>query len=122
MDWILVIQSYICAALVVAGQSFWKIGLRDSAVGTLDNIKSWTHLISSKWMILGTILYLVATILWILLLKKYPLGVAYSLIIGFALFNSVFVSLVFLKESITGYQLAGLALLMISIFMIAGNK
>ena len=103
------------------GQAFWKIGLSRKDSETLDTIRSWISLLSTPWMFLGAIVYIAATVYWILLLKRFPLGLAYPLIIGFALLNSIIVSTVFLREGLTLIQMIGLGLMIVSVFLLAGN-
>ncbi len=121
MNWSLVAQSFICSTLIVMGQAFWKIGLFRNDSENLDTIRSWVSLLTTPWMLLGAVVYIAATVYWILLLKRFPLGLAYPLIIGFALLNSIVVSTVFLREGLTLLQMIGLGLMIVSVFLLAGN-
>lgn len=112
---------YVCAALLVTGQWLWKIALRGVTLGNERQLGFWMKLIASPWMILGIFTYGVATVLWVVILKKFPLGVAYPVIAGFALLNSALVSRLFLGEPFTFFQSLGIVMLIGAVALISSS-
>ena len=122
MNWTLLIYAYICASLMVGGQWMWKIELtRESTLSHGSSLNWWFGLAKSPWIIAGLFFYVTATLFWIYLLREYRLGIAYPLIIGFALLNSTLVARFFLSEPFTVMQLFGMVLLMGSVVLITSG-
>lgn len=101
--------------LMVLGQYFWKMASL--------SIKGWNAhqlilLFKSPYFIGGVFLYGMATILWIGVLSKLPLSVAYPLqsvsyVLGIILAISIF------KETVTAPQWIGVGFILFGVFMIA---
>ncbi|KIL40727.1 membrane protein [Gordoniibacillus kamchatkensis] len=62
--------------LLVAGQMVWKIGL--SKAGGL-HLGNWTEVLVSPYIWAGIAMYGTATVLWLAVLSRLPLSVAYPL-------------------------------------------
>lgn len=101
--------------LLVSGQLLWKVAV--------SNVSSWNlqtalHVVFSPYFIGGGLLYVAATGLWIVILSKMPLSIAYpfqsicyilGMIAAFFLF----------KEVVTPTQWIGAAVLIVGVFLIA---
>jgi multidrug transporter EmrE-like cation transporter len=104
------------------GQWFWKLGLTRTGSLQFNSLRSWGTLLLSPWMWCGFAVYGIATVYWILLLNRFPLGIAYPLIVGFALFNALVVSALLLKEPLTIPQGIGVLLLIAAVFLLSGHS
>ncbi|MFC0216249.1 EamA family transporter [Paenibacillus chartarius] len=62
--------------LLVAGQTVWKIGL--TKLGGLQ-LSNWSHVLLSPYILLGIVCYGAATVLWLSILSRLPLSVAYPM-------------------------------------------
>lgn len=62
--------------LLVAGQTVWKIGL--TKAGGLHS-GNWTQVLISPYILTGIVMYGAATVLWLAVLSRLPLSVAYPL-------------------------------------------
>lgn len=102
------------ALLLVFGQTVWKMGLERAGGLQLHN---WLSVLFSPLILLGLAAYGVATILWLYVLSKLPLSVAYPLQ-SVAYVLGIVVAMWVFKEYIppnrwvgAGVLLAGIAIL-----------
>ncbi len=104
--------------LGVAGQFLMKFGV--NKVGGLEElglVKFMTTAFLSPFIILGLGLYAFSAVLWIILLSKLDLSVAYpSLSIGYVLV--LLISTFFLGEQVSLIKFAGTLLIMLGIFVL----
>jgi drug/metabolite transporter (DMT)-like permease len=105
---------FLNTVLLVAGQTVWKIGLEKSGGLRLDNLLS---VLFSPLILLGIFIYGIATVLWLYVLSKLPISVAYPLQ-SCAFVMALLIAFFFFKESIppnrwigTGIILAGITIL-----------
>lgn len=63
--------------LLVSGQVLFKWGLEASPSGL--SIRSISVTLLNPWILLGLVLYAVATLLWFYVLKRAPLSLAYPI-------------------------------------------
>lgn len=104
--------------LVVIGQVLIKQGV--NKIGGFD----WSHLDSflfrsftAPLIILGLVFYVISAAIWIMILSKMPLSFAYPMLsIGYILI--LFVSWLFLHETITPLKILGVLLICLGIFFI----
>ncbi|NLM49871.1 MAG: EamA family transporter [Clostridiaceae bacterium] len=83
---------FLQVILLVLGQTLWKIGI--SKIGQLDSIKAYISLFKSPQVLLGMLLFAVASLTWFYILSKMPLSKAYpfeSLTYVLALFVGLFI-------------------------------
>lgn len=73
MNYLLILMNII---LLVSGQLLWKIGLTKYGKISFDNL---FVLFISPHIILGLMLYVIATLIWFYLLSRMPLSVLYPL-------------------------------------------
>src|SRR5579875_3957493 len=88
MNYVLIL---INIALLVTGQTLWKIGIEPIRI---SGLKSIILAMFSPWIMAGIALYVIATVIWIYLLKQLPLSLLYpmqSLAYVAAILISIFV-------------------------------
>ncbi|WP_139996879.1 MULTISPECIES: EamA family transporter [Paenibacillus] len=101
--------------LLVSGQLLWKTGMNK-----LDTSKgdSWMTLLWSPHIWSGLVLYGIATVLWLYVLKKLPLSLAYplqSLAYVIALVAAVFI----FHESVPFQRWVGVAIILVGVIVLA---
>lgn len=109
------VLALISIVLGATGQLFFKKG---SIALTTLNIASVVRIFSNKYLVLGICCYSLSTLVWIHVLSKMKLSVAYPMVSFGYVVTFAFAAL-FLKEHIYLYQLAGLLLIMVGILIIA---
>jgi drug/metabolite transporter (DMT)-like permease len=67
---------FVNIILLVGGQTMWKFGLANRK---LSDLKSVLLTMFTPWVIGGIILYVIATVVWIYLLSKFPISLLYPL-------------------------------------------
>lgn len=100
---------------LVAGQILWKVAVM--------NIKSWSihaigTLLLSPFFWGGAMLYVLATCLWLVVLSKLPLSVAYPTQSISYVFGAVLALLLF-KETVTTVQWVGMIIILFGVFLVA---
>lgn len=106
-----IILFIVSVSLVGISAIAWKISfmqvLKDSGGGSLL-FKQLTNL----WYIIGWILFIAATFLWVYLLSKYEYSKIYPIYVGVCIILSQIIGFVFFKEN-TGmlYKIVGAALI-----------
>jgi uncharacterized membrane protein len=108
-----IIFTIITTLLITLGQVFWKLGLNSLGglfiedLSLFDNI---LRLITSIYIILGFIIYAIATIFFMYLLSKYDI----SLIIPLSSISfvfSLFAGSIFFNEDINIFKIIGVAVI-----------
>lgn len=102
--------------ILVAGQFLWKMGMtknEHSFSSIIDIIK----ILLSPYILSGLIMYGLATILWLFILTKVPLSVAYPLQ-SFAYIISIFGAFFFFNEPITIWKVVGVLFIMLGVSVI----
>ncbi|MBU8881150.1 EamA family transporter [Bacillus sp. FJAT-29790] len=102
-------------SLLVTGQVLWKIAV--------TNIEEWNlstavSLALSPYFIGGALLYVAATALWLVILSKLPLSIAYPSQSISYIFGAIIAYFIF-KETITATQWAGMAVIIFGVYLIA---
>jgi multidrug transporter EmrE-like cation transporter len=101
--------------LLVAGQTVWKIGLTKLGGLHSDNLLS---VLLSPYILAGIIIYGVATVLWLAVLSRLPLSIAYPLQSAAYLLGIVVAALVF-RETVPPHRWAGIVVVLVGIVMIS---
>ncbi|WP_270584011.1 EamA family transporter [Bacillus smithii] len=103
--------------ILVSGQFLWKYGMMKSGQ-SFSSLLGILKLLLSPYILTGLILYGAATVLWLFILSKVPLSVAYpiqSLAYVFALFGAYFL----FGETLTSWKIAGVLLIVAGVAMIS---
>jgi drug/metabolite transporter (DMT)-like permease len=109
---------FLTAILEAVGQiSLKKAALENRAVA---GVRYYISLTFNKWAISGILSYGVETLLWIFLLSRIPLSIAFPLA-GVQQLVILFASYVIMKERITRLELVGAGLIALGLLTIAGT-
>lgn len=104
--------------LVVSGQMLMKQGM--TKIGSFSSMPFSSFLVKtflSPLIVAGISFYVVSTVLWLMLLSRVNLSIAYpGVSLGYILI--LFVSWFFLKETISVYQIVGIFLIIAGIYLI----
>jgi len=106
--------------ILVSGQFLWKIGMTNRSV-SFDSIGAITRVLISPFILSGLVLYGMATILWLFILTKVPLSVAYP-IQSIAYILAVFGAYFFFQEEITLWKVIGVILIMAGVSFIGVSE
>lgn len=102
--------------ILVSGQFLWKIGMTNRSV-SFDSLGAIIRVMLSPYIISGLFLYGMATVLWLFILTKVPLSVAYP-IQSIAYIIAVFGAYFFFQEEITIWKVIGVILIMAGVSFI----
>ncbi|RTQ93158.1 EamA family transporter [Lysinibacillus telephonicus] len=111
MNWLILVLNILC---MVVGQIAWKTAVK----GVIEwNLTTIINVIFSIPFITGGFLYVTATGLWLVLLSRIPLSIAYpmqsiSYILG------IIAGVVIFKETFTYHQLVGGVLIIIGVIIL----
>ncbi|MEC0175543.1 EamA family transporter [Paenibacillus favisporus] len=103
--------------LLVAGQISWKIGLQQQGGIHLGNL---LQVLFSPLILLGIVLYAVATGLWFVVLSRLPLSLAYPLQ-SLAYAAGIFAAWYFFGESVPLNRWIGAAVIVLGAVIIAAK-
>lgn len=90
--------------LLVSGQLFWKVALNRHPLRSAPDIVS---VLMQPPMLLGCVLFAVATIVWFYALSRYDLSRVYPLQ-SLAYVMGAIVGMIFFKETISAWQWLGM--------------
>ncbi|MDA8442088.1 MAG: hypothetical protein M0Z55_06895, partial [Peptococcaceae bacterium] len=99
--------------LLVTGQTLWKIGLQ--LVGGL-NSKTVVQVLLSPYIWAGLVLYVIATVIWLLILSRLSLSIAYPLQ-SYAYVLGVLVAWLIFKESIPFTRWIGVCVVILGVYL-----
>ncbi|MGK7376419.1 EamA family transporter [Planococcus sp. 1R117A] len=102
--------------ILVSGQFLWKFGMvnKENSFGSLGEV---IKLMVSPYIVTGLTMYGFATVLWLFILTRVPLSVAYplqSLAYVFAVFGAFFI----FNEPLSLMKIVGVLLIMIGVSFI----
>jgi drug/metabolite transporter (DMT)-like permease len=112
MNFLLIIFNVL---LLVGGQVFWKLAVID--VKHWD-ISQFISVVISPFFLIGSFLYVVATGLWLVILSKVPLSIAYPFQSISYIFGAIFAFFLF-KEAITLQQCIGFLVILGGVYLIS---
>jgi len=104
--------------LVVSGQTLIKQGM--NKIGNFSAMPFLTFLIKSftaPLVIIGISLYVVSAVLWLMLLSRINLSVAYPAL-SLSYIVVLLISWFYLKETVSIYQFIGVALIIVGVYLI----
>ncbi|MBB6446025.1 EamA family transporter [Bacillus benzoevorans] len=103
--------------MLVVGQFLWKSGV-DNKQQEFSSLLGIVKLVFSPPILGGLVLYAFATVLWLYILSRVSLSLAYPLQ-SLAYIITVFASYFIFKEPITAYKIAGCLLILAGISLIS---
>ena len=101
--------------ILVSGQFLWKYGMQNQTISL--SITSILKVLFSPYVFSGLAMYGFATVIWLYILSKVPLSVAYpvqSLAYIFAVFGAHFI----FNETLTIYKVLGCLFIMLGVSLI----
>ncbi|EOU1137684.1 EamA family transporter [Clostridium perfringens] len=101
--------------MLVSGQILWKIGLKDTSMGSVKDI---ILLMFNKYVFSGLVIYALATIYWFYIIKTNDLSKVYPMQ-SMSYIISLFMSYYILKESISINSILGTIVILLGVFIIA---
>jgi drug/metabolite transporter (DMT)-like permease len=99
--------------VLVSGQFLWKFGLMQKP-GSFRGVSDIWQLFFSPLILSGIVIYGLATVLWLFILTRVPLSIAYpvqSLAYVFAVFGSYFI----FNESLSIMKVTGVLFIIIGV-------
>lgn len=115
--WQLLILSLIQSVMLAFGQLTLKLALeRMPPFGW--TVSFWADLLTNWWFMLCGVLFGGASLLWMYILKHYPLAMAYPMAsMGYVV--ALVLAVIFLHESVTWSRWLGVALIMAGCVFVA---
>ena len=104
--------------MVVCGQVFIKKGMNE--VGSFSSMPFFDFLlktINSNWVMLGFLLYIFTSIIWVMILSKVNLSYAYPML-SLSYLLILLLSWAYLNEDIYVEQLVGILLICCGVYLI----
>jgi multidrug transporter EmrE-like cation transporter len=93
------------------------VGVSCSGLFLLKAAPSWLSLRFG----LGFLLYALGACLWLVILRNYPLSLAFPIAAGALIVGTTLVGIVFLGESLSAVQVAGAGLIFLGIALLASR-
>lgn len=114
-----IILFIISVSLVGVSSISWKISFMQVSKNLGDGTLLFKQL-TNLWYIVGWILFISATFLWVYLLSKYEYSKIYPIYVGVCIILSLIIGFIFFKEN-TGmlYKTTGAALIICGALLIA---
>lgn len=109
----------IALTLNTVANTLMKMGA--SNLGAFKEYGLWEGLLKNYVILIGLFLFALNVVFYILALSKINLSIAYPFMTVGGVILITIISYVFLKETITSSQLAGMSLLIIGLFLITGK-
>ena len=114
----MIILMLIQTAMLVLGQVFLKLGMRDMGEWQWTGSFIWHEVILNIWMMLAVVFLIGANLFWMWLLNKYPFSQIYPLTsVGFVfgMLSGVFI----FHESVGYMQWLGVLMVLLGCYFIA---
>jgi multidrug transporter EmrE-like cation transporter len=113
----------LCAFLMVGANSFLKMALADKGFAWKGSIvelgRDLLQLLSFPLIWVGTLLFLGANVLWLMILATQKLGIAYPLQIALVFLFSTMSSILLFGEKPTAISFTGLVLVVSGVVLIS---
>lgn len=113
---------FISIAFSVTGQLLIKHGMNKTGklYLTKDTVNTLKKIITSKFVILGLASYIISALIWLVVLSKLPLSLAYPLVSSSYILIAIF-SKVFFKEKISGLRWLSMVIIIIGIVILSNS-
>ncbi|GGD87519.1 EamA family transporter [Paenibacillus nasutitermitis] len=102
---------------LACGQVFFKLGLEQ--MGGVNISNAWKALFVPQ-VIIGLVMYVIATLLWFIILSRMPLSLAYP-IQSFAYVLGILAALFIFNEEVSLAKWMGMGIIMIGVVFIAAD-
>ena len=117
-----ILTNLLCAILMVGSNCFLKMALVDKGIAWKGSFigfgKEILHLLSFPMIWYGILLFVGANILWLVILARQKLGIAYPLQIALVFLLSMMSSIIFFGEKFNSVYIVGLLLVVCGIVLI----
>ncbi len=114
----MILMMLLQTAMLVFGQVFLKLGMRDMPAWQWTGSFIWHQVILNAWLLIGVVLLIAANLFWLWLLDKYPFSQIYpltSLGFVFGMLSGVFI----FHETVGIMQWVGVTMVMLGCYFIA---
>ena len=113
------ILALVVALMLVAGQSLWKHGV------TVMHIDKHAALLKkllvvglNPYILLGLVIYGVATVLYIYVIGRFAYGSSYALIVSLSLIFASASAMVLFNEKLSAVNLCGVVVILLGVFLV----
>ena len=109
------------SVLLAAGQALFKLASQQKTTATSDlgALQYAVHLFSMPIFLVACLLYALSTILWVALLKRYPLTQAYPLVIAVSILLTTAIGLLAFNEQLSFDKIMGLVLVTAGVILLS---
>jgi len=107
------------AILLAAGQAMFKFAATGTKASSASLIAYAQSLFISPIFLSACVLYAVSTVIWVSLLRRYPLSQAYPVVIAISILLTTATGLLLFNENIYPSKLVGLALITVGVLVLA---
>jgi drug/metabolite transporter (DMT)-like permease len=117
----LIILMLVAVVFNTAAQLVLKVGMDRIGVFTFhwsSFIPILLKVMASPWIIIGIIIYVGSVGIWLMVLSRIPVSVAYP-IASLAYVTSAIAAYYFLGENVTMLRIAGIIVILIGVYMVA---
>ncbi len=105
----------IVALSIVTGQTLWKIGM--GQVLEHAGSKLWA-IATNVPIIVGLIIYAVATLLYMYVISKFKYGTSYAMIVSFSLIGATIMSVLFFDEKLLRINMIGIVVVIVGVVLV----
>lgn len=105
--------------MLIVGQTLWKYGVMHMQIeqhATL--VKKALAIGFNPYILLGCVVYVIATVFYIYTIGKYAYGTSYAMIVALSLIFATTVAATFFQEKITPINVAGVIVMLIGVFLV----
>lgn len=106
----------INAILMASGQILFKKAAL--FMNSKDHSFFLERYIYNPWLVIAVFVYVLATVLWVYILTKAELSIAYPVIIGLSYVITIFGAYYFFKETVNVYGLLGIFLIIAGLILL----
>ncbi len=108
----------ITAILLVTAQSFWNKAMKTSQVFSGGILQTIQNIITNPGILIGGVLYIIATLVYLLALSKNNFFVVQASMTGLALVFSTLIAALFFHEKISIYNIAGILIIFLGVLLV----
>jgi uncharacterized membrane protein len=110
----------LTALFIVTGQALWKLAVQNAGKSNANivSIDGATKVITSWPLLLGVVVYGIATIAYIYFLSKYKYFQIQSIVVGCSLVLTLLISTVFFKEQADFVNMIGVGFILVGALLV----